>query len=270
MSNINKIIYFDKETISNILQESNRGEKSTQVGINSTVKGSGEVSLESSIKLSIPFVQRLGFLFSGKISASYIQQRDKTTTITSTEISNFEFLKPSLKRIVRVKISDIENSSTFFRVAGNYLRMVQGGVDGVNIKEFNSTLNDFDGYDTYKINENKYIRFNNSAFMSNYKRNDILNTIMDVYCVSVGRFGAKRFDFVEQLEKMQTLLSGIDTTSILAEKYPPEKNLSIDDDSEKEGNPDDEIVEKEIELYDVLYASISDISTDGEAGESDE
>lgn len=258
MNTINKIIYFDKETISNILQESNKGEKSTQTGTTSSMKGSGEVAVKTSIKLGVPFIQRLGFLFSGKMSASYILQRDKTTTITSTEISEFETLKSNLTSIKEVRLDDIENSSTFFRVAGGYLNMVQGGVDGVNVKEFNTVMNGFDGYDTYKIDENQYVRFNNSAFVSNYKRNDVITTIMDVYCIPVGEFDAEQFDFIKQITKMQTLISGVETASSLAEKYPPKKKLYDDNGlATNQGSPDSISIEKTIKLYDVVYASIS-------------
>ncbi|CAK7017616.1 MAG: hypothetical protein PEPC_00726 [Peptostreptococcus russellii] len=256
MNTINKIIYFDKETISNILQESNKGKKSTQTGVSSSMKGNGEVSTDTSIKLGVPFIQRLGFLFSGKISASYILQRDKTTTITSTEISEFESLKSKLTPIMGVRLDDIENSSTFFRVAGGYLNMVQGGIDGVNVKEFNAVMNDFDGYDTYKIDDNQYIRFNNSAFVSNYKRNDLITTNMDVYCISVGMFEAGQFDFIKQITKMQTLISGVETVSTLAEKYPS-KEKRVDYDVVYNEDSTNIKVEKTVELYDVVYASIS-------------
>lgn len=269
MSLINKIIYFDKETISNILQESNKGEKSIQTGISSSIKGSGEVIAETSIKLGVPFIQRLGFLFSGKISAAYILQRDKTTTITSTEISEFETLKKELTFIKQVSLDDIENSSTFFRVAGGYLNMVQGGVEGVNVKEFNTVMNDFDGYDTYRIDEKRYIRFNNSAFVSNYKRNDVITTVMDVYCIPVGKFDVGQFDFIKQISKMQTLISGVETASTLAEKYPPKKNSSDDDFVGNNSQTNGESNTQEIELYDVVYASISgeDSNTGGTDGE---
>jgi len=266
MNTINKIIYFDKETISNILQESNKGEKSTQTGVSSSIKGSGEVSADTSIKLGVPFIQRLGFLFSGKMSALYILQRDKTTTITSTEISEFESLKSNLTPITGVKLDDIENSSTFFRVAGGYLNMVQGGVDGVNVKEFNAVMNDFDGYDTYKIDDNRYIRFNNSAFVSNYKRNDVITTIMDVYCIPVGTFETGQFDFIKQITKMQTLISGVETASTLAEKYPSKKK-TFDVYAVTNDDSTNILDEKTVELYDVVYASIS---ADNGTGGTDE
>lgn len=260
MSEHNKIIYFDKETISNILQESNQGIKTVQMSSSSSVKGSGEVSVEAEVKLAVPLIKRLSFLFSGKLSTSFIKQLDKTTTISSTEISEFKKIKEDLVNFGNVQIKDIENSSTFFRVAGGYLNMVKGGVDGVDVKEFNSVMQSFEGYDTYMIDENVYIRFNNTAFISNYKRNDLLTTKLIVFCIPVGKFEASDFNFLHQINKMETLITGIETDKTLADYYPPK-----DDTSDKDSKPNENTKGKEtssnssheVVLYDVLYASIS-------------
>lgn len=267
MEKLNKIIYFDKETINNILQESNRGIKSSQTRSLSSFKGSSEAVVEGKIKLNVPFINRLSFLFSGKLSASYIKELDKTITVSTTEISEFEKLKEKLIKFENIRVNDIENSSTFFRVAGGYLNMVKGGVEGVDIKEFNSILNEYDGYDTYKVDERAYVRFNNTAFVSNYKRNDLLTTSMTIYCIPVGEFPYAAFDFIQQINKMQVLISGIDTSSTLADYFPPQ----IDDNIISEEENNSEIIttnlgnnkDSKIKLYDVLYASIS-------VGEEDE
>lgn len=70
---INKIIYFDKETIRNILQERDHGELSRKTDVSSAVQTQGSVATEASakLKLDVPFVSRISFLFTGKIEASY-------------------------------------------------------------------------------------------------------------------------------------------------------------------------------------------------------
>lgn len=187
---INKIVYFDKETIRNILQERDRGELSRTTDISSAIQTQGAVAAEASakLKLDIPLVSRISFLFTGKIEASYMISRDSTTTISSTEISEFEKLKPLLTTISNVQLSDIENSSTSLRVAGGYLKIVKGGIDGLDTKEFKTVMDSYDGYDTYAVDEKRYVRFNNAAFVSNYKRNDLLTTTMTLYCIPVGEF----------------------------------------------------------------------------------
>ena len=103
------------------------------------------------------------------------RKKDISTTITSTELSEFEKSEPQLKEIQNIQLHDIENSSTQLRVAaGEYLRIVKGGVEGVDTKEFKAVMDNYDGYDTYSIDKNSYVRFNNLAFFSNYKINDLL------------------------------------------------------------------------------------------------
>lgn len=113
-------------------------------------------------------VSRISFLFTGKIDAFYVIKRDSTTTISSTEISEFDKLKSSLISIPDIQLSDIENSSTSLRVAGGYLKIVKDGIDSLDTKEFKTVMDSYDGYDTYNVDKERYVRFNNSAFVSNY------------------------------------------------------------------------------------------------------
>ena len=66
---LNKIIYFDKETISNILQEYNKGTKQTVINSNdsTTINVGSNIEAEADIKISLPFLSRVRFLFSSKI-----------------------------------------------------------------------------------------------------------------------------------------------------------------------------------------------------------
>lgn len=259
---INKIIYFDKETIRNILQEHDHGELSRKTDVSSSAQNQGTATAEASakLKLDVPLVSRISFLFTGKIETSYIVKRDSTTTISSTEISEFEKLKPLLITIPDIQLSDIENSSTFFRVAGGYLKIVKGGVDGVDTKEFKTVMDSYDGYDTYKVDAKRYVRFNNSAFVSNYKRNDLLTTTMTLYCIPVGYFDKSRFDFIQEISKMERLISTAEKPQMLADVFPPSVQLGEADESAV-----GTVSEKQkITLYDVLYACVTAEAPDGE------
>jgi len=252
---INKIIYFDRETIRNILQEQNKGTKTSQTDISTSAEVSAEIEIEAKVKLSVPFLDRLSFLFSGKLGSSFIVRRDSETTITSTEISEFEELKSRLTEIPNTLIFDIENSSTFFRVAGGYLRIVKGGVEGVDTKEFNSVMDGYDGYDTYKVNDVQYVRFNNAAFVSNYKRNDLLATRMTLYCIAVGRFDKEKFDFMKQLSKMENLFTGANQHKTLADAFPakePGEHLLDETIGTHQQSPLTNVL-----LFDVVYACIA-------------
>lgn len=258
---INKIIYFDKETIRNILQERDHGDLSRVTDVSSTAQTQASINTEVSakMKLEVPLVSRISFLFTGKIDTSYIIKRDRTTTISSTEISEFEKLKPLLMPISNIQLSDIENSSTSLRVAGGYLKIVKGGIDGLDTKEFKAVMDSYDGYDTYKVDEKCYVRFNNSAFVSNYKRNDLLTTTMTLYCIPVGSFEKTRFDFIQEISKMEHLISTAGKPQTLADVYPSEIEIN--------GKLDMANAQKEIEnvkLYDVLYACITAETSNGE------
>lgn len=257
---INKIIYFDKETIRNILQERDHGELSRVTDVSSTAQVQTSIATEVSakLKLEVPLVSRISFLFTGKIDASYVIQRDSTTTISSTEISEFEKLKPLLVPIPNIQLSDIENSSTSLRVAGGYLKIVKGGIDGLDTKEFKTVMDSYDGYDTYKVDEKCYVRFNNSAFVSNYKRNDLLTTTMTLYCIPVGDFDKTRFDFIQEISKMERLISTAKKPQTLADLYPSEIEI---DDKTNTANTQKEI--ENVTLYDVLYACVTAEASNG-------
>lgn len=255
---INKIVYFDKETIRNILQEYNKGAKQTitnEMDNASFILGSS-IEAEANIKIALPFFARLKFLFSSKMSAEYISQFDKTVTVTSTEISDFEKIKGGFKEFSDVTVSDIENSSTFFRVAGNYMRILKGGVKDVDTKEFKNVMEGYEGYDHYKINDETYIRFNSAAFLSNYRRNDLLNSRLKVYCIFIGTFPKASFDFLDQLYKMQNLTTAIPNQTIgdIYPNLPLSEREKLTDDSIKSNYKEDTRI---ISLYDVVYASIS-------------
>lgn len=204
------------------------------------------------MNLSVPLLDRIAFLFSGKLKAGYISKLDKKITITSTEISEFENLKPRLKKYNKKILSDIENSSTFFRVAGGYLRMFKGEIDEVDIKEFKSVMDEYEGYDTYKISETEYVRFNNTAFVSNYKRYDILRSEMTMYCIFVGEFSKEYFNFFEEINKMETLISNTSQPKKLGEIYPSAYNIEKDNNSKNKQDYSEDM----IKLYDVVYAGI--------------
>ena len=246
---IRKIIYFDKETIRNILQERNKGEKTHKTDSSTSFQRNSEIETAGEIELNTPFFARLKFLFSSKMDIKYIVKKDETTTISSTEISEFEELRPLLKDFKSVKLCDIKNSATFFRVAGGYLRIIKGGVDGVDVKEFNNVMDNYNGYDTYKVDDNTYVRFNNLSFVSNYKRNDILTMTMTIYCIPVGKTEKDRFDFVKELSKMENLSTSARNATTLFEMFPPSVTSPESDEDSNTNNQGNMVT-----LYDVIYA----------------
>lgn len=255
---INKIIYFDKETIRNILQQYYKGSKQTITNEkeNGSIKLESNIEAEASIKLPLPFFSRLKFLFSSRLATEYVALFDKTVTVTSTEISDFEKVKEGFTEFTDVVVSDIENSATFFRVAGNYTRILKSGVKDVDTKEFKNVMEGYEGYDHYKISDNTYIRFNSTAFLSNYKRNDLLNSKLTAYCIFIGSFPKSSFDFIDQLNKMQNLTT-VAPNETIGDIYP---NIPNSNSQNQNCDNQDKVSvssESHIKLFDVVYASIS-------------
>lgn len=259
---VHKTIYFDKETVQNMLQEFNRGKKTRTTDVSSSMHGEIEagISNETKLDLKVPFFARLGFLLTSKLSASYALVLNKNVTISSTEISEFEELKPHLTAIKDETLKDIVNSSTSIRLAGGYMRMLKDDIDGLKVAELKGVMDSYDGYDIYQLEktEGVYVRFNNTAFLSNYKRNDLVNTKMDLYCVYVGTFSEDRFDFQKELSKMGALLSADNQPQYIADIYPPSQ---VQD--ETSGTQTSSISHKEtqdshgeIKLYDVVCARV--------------
>ncbi len=114
-------------------------------------------------------------------------------------------------------------------------------------------MDSYDCYDTYKINEKNYVRFNNIAFVSNYKRNDILTTMMTLYCIPVGKFKKERYDFLKEISKKETLLSTAGQSQTLADVYPSNISFVKETNAVSDESSDEDI----IKLYDVLYACVS-------------
>lgn len=132
--------------------------------------------------------------------------------------------------------------------------MMGNKVEGVDVREFKAVMDSFEGYDVYKIDKETYIRFNNAAFVSNYKRNDLLTTKITAYCVPVGKFVSDDFNFLIQINKMQHLVTNANSGQTLAEAFPEGRPCDV------RGLPKSDKIEngQPVTLYDVVYACIAE------------
>lgn len=206
-NSLRKIVYFDRETINNALQRTNKGavRKTNTQSHNTVVDGNVGAESNVSASLEVPFISRLKFLFSGKIELKYLHEWDSQTTVTSTDISMFHNLEDSLTRFTEVQLHDVKNSLTSFRVAATFLKLANFNKQDFNTREVADLLTAMEGYDLYDINNNQYVRFNQNAYLSNYKRNDISMSVLDLYCIQVGEYPIGSFDYLKKLSSMQSL-----------------------------------------------------------------
>jgi len=251
-----KIVYFDKETIGNILEQLHGGSFSNVSSVDKAkaISAQGKTDASASVRLPVPLIARIRFVFTSRLSASYTKKTSTLTTVTSTDVSQFKEIRDDLRAFKNCSLSDIKNSLTSFRMAVGYANALRDGVDGLNTRELANLLNETEGYNLYDIGESRYVRFNSSAFISNYKYNDIVNSKLDLYCIKVGSFKHEDFDFTRRMKRMQDLFdSSADGGQTIGDVYPPgeSSNLYV------RVRPGDTSDVDDITLYDVVCAYIS-------------
>lgn len=253
MSDYKKLIYFDRETIQNILQLKYEGSILRQKISKNEFELNNQLGNEIKIGLDVPFFQRIKFLFTNKIDIKYILSINSSTTVTSTDISEFNKIKDDFVKFENEMITDIINSSTVYKALGGYIKFVPEGVEGIDMNVLQEVMNQFDGYDTYKLNEETYVRFNDSAFLSNYKRNDLLLTKLDLYCIEIGDFQKEDFNFISRLNEMEKVIKSDEPKKIYDLLYNDEK-LDNEHSKNRHENQSDKV-----KLFDVVLANISEV-----------
>lgn len=256
-STLRKIVYFDRETINNALQRKNMGTVRKIKTQNSNTVLDGNLNAESHLSafLGVPLLGRLKFLFSGKIELRYLHEWDSKTTVTSTDISQFHTIEGDLTPFTKVQLHDVKNSLTSFRVAATFLKLTNSNIKDLNTKGMADLLNSMEGYDLYDIGDNRYVRFNQNAYLSNYKRNDIAMSILDLYCVQVGVYPLDSFDYLKKLNSMQSLFDVAEMQNQTLEDIYFQAESAEKPYQPAEGSGQSDLT---IELYDVLCAYISE------------
>lgn len=254
---LRKIVYFDRETINNALQRMNDGamEKLHLRSSSTSFEANATAGSRLSTNLGVPFFGRLKFLLSGRIDLSYLHEWDSRTTVSSTDISLFHSIENDLTPFLGVQLHDVKNSLTSFRVAATFLKLVKSSNQEINAKEMADLLSSMEGYDLYDIGGGRYVRFNQKAYLSNYKRNDISMSALDLYCVNVGNYMKSDFDFINKLDEMQSLFDISDT-----QKKTLGEMFFEDDESSDQLKLESKCEQSDckIKLYDVLCAYVSE------------
>lgn len=253
-----KIVYFDRETINNALQRENNGivRKVQTKKIDKSLETDSVLELNASTVLGVPFLGRLKFLFSGRLSLEYLREWNNTTTVTSSDISQFKSIESTLTPFVAINLKDIQNSLTSLRVAAAFTKLIKVNNADFNFREMSDLLDDMEGYDVYDIGNSVYVRFNQTAYLSNYKRNDISMVKLDLYCIKVGAYERAEFDYIRKLNKMQSLFNLDDNqATTLADFYFGSSGTDRNKEMNTQGSSDNE---NTIVLYDVVCAYVSE------------
>lgn len=252
-----KIVYFDKETINNALQKQNEGkiERTQKQEIDESAELSVGANAESKINLGIPIIGRLRFLLNGDLDARYLREWSSQTTVTSTDIGMLKSIENDLEQFQSVQLKDVRNSLTSFRMAAAFTKLLKTNDKDINFREMADLLSGMEGYDLYDIGNNIYVRFNQSAYLSNYKRQDISMTYLDLFCVKVGEYNKSEFDYLAKLNSMQSLF---DVNSF------QDKTLGdiycIQDEEDSIRNKNQPMNLDDVSLYDVVCAYVSEFN----------
>lgn len=253
-----KIVYFDRETINNALQRQNDGlvQKIQTQSANKSLEVETVLDAQASTSLNVPFFARLKFAFSGRLDMQYMRELSNTTTVTSSDISQFKSIEKLLTRYSDVQLRDIKNSLTSLRIAAAFTRLIKTNNAEFNYREMADLLDGMEGYDLYDIGEGRYVRFNQMAYLSNYKRNDIAMSGLDLYCIKVGSYNEEEFDYIRRLNSMQSLFDlGDGQDKTLADVY-----LSNDPALQVRTEKPDDLgaLRTRVALFDVVCAYISE------------
>lgn len=207
-------------------------------------------------RLWVFLLGRLKFLFNGKLELRYLHEWDSRTTVTSTDIGLFRTLEKSLTFFPKVQLYDVKNSLTSFRIAATFLKVVKQNNQELNVREASDLLTSMEGYDLYDIRDNRYVRFNQNAYLSNYKRNDISMSVLDLYCIKVGNYNQEDFDFLQKLNRMQSMFDVSGTHNrTLGDLYFDERQSGK---TTVQASTCSSRTSREIALYDVLCAYVSE------------
>ncbi|MDH6604252.1 hypothetical protein OKW23_001411 [Bacilli bacterium PM5-9] len=236
-----KVIYFDEETISNILIKKDEGIEQTSKISNKNL----EAGMSTSISIKMNFLARFKFLFSSKMNANYILQEQ--TTLSSTILSKFNKEKKSFNNFENVCLSDIESSFTSYRIALMFAKIAKNELsnNGLDVRGMEDLFDNFEGYYIFKEDKDDkiiYYRFNMSSFLSNYKINEIKNSILNLSTIYIGELPKNNFNIMKTIEELNTSLDVVDETF---KAYLNDTNT----DEDIQENEDETIY-----LFDVVYA----------------
>lgn len=81
---------------------------------------------------------------------------------------------------------------------------------------------------------------------------------MTLYCIPVGKFERKRFDFIEEIGKIERLIFSAEQPQTLADIYPPAMQR-VETPEKTEGTS---VTKDTVTLYDVLYACVTSEASD--------
>lgn len=256
---IQKIVYFDEESITDYVQivQGGKMEKTTELLNQSEANLESEVKTSASAGISGVFKAILGLEskleanleVGGSLNTNQMARNILKNTILTDFISILEKGDNSIANFKDYSIYAEKDSLSYIVMLSPYMTMlgknsgVRAGEFDVNIDKIDDAVKSGKGYFEFvgKKDDNKVIlRFNIKAFKNNYKISDLLKMNLSIYAIKVG----------------QTTLDKLNINN----EFNLDEKISIERDNPSyvEENDDNEQTDNNLllDVYDVLLAGV--------------
>ena len=251
---IQKIIYFDEESITDYVQivEGGEMEKTTEL-LNETegileakTKASGSAGISGVFKAILGLESKIEANL--ELGASLNTNKMAKNILKNTILT--DFINILEKEDKNYKIFVEKDSLSYIVMISPYMTMLGKG-NGIKAGEFDLFIDKIDnavksgkGYFEFvgeKDNNKVILRFNINAFKNNYKISDLLKMNLSIYAIKVGTTTLEKLNINNELNLDERITIGKDNPS-----YIEEDKKTLEQDDKK----------KELNVYDVLLAGV--------------
>ncbi len=258
---IQKIIYFDEESITDYVQivEGGKMEKTTELlneteeSLESNTKASASAGISGVFKAILGLESKIeaNLELGTSLNANKMAKNILKNTILTDFINILEKGNSSIENFKDYKIFVEKDSLSYIVMISPYMTML-GKSNGIKAGEFDLFIDKIDnavksgkGYFEFvgeKNNRKVVLRFNINAFKNNYKISDLLKMNLSIYAIKVGTTTLEKLNMNNELNLDEKITIGKDNPS-----YYVEENNNDNENEDKK---------KELNVYDVLLAGV--------------
>lgn len=258
---IQKIIYFDEESITDYVQivEGGKMEKTTELlneteaNLDTRTKTSASAGISGVFKAILGLESKIeaNLELGTTLNTNKMAKNILKNTILTDFINILEKGNSSIENFKDYKIFVEKDSLSYIVMISPYMTML-GKSGGIKAGEFDLFIDRIDkaikagkGYFEFigeKNEEKVVLRFNIEAFKNNYKISDLLKMKLSIYGIKVGTTTLEKLNINNELNLDEKITIGKDNPSYIKE-------------SDKQDKADEEM-QKELDVYDVLLAGV--------------